>query len=260
MYSMFMITFREGLEAFLIVAISAAFLRQTGRGQLLLAVRSGVVAAVLLSAVLGGVLMRSGGMTPLWEGMLAFVASILVVTCTVHMLRHGKNMKREITARLERASSDVGFGASVAIFMFVLLMVGREGVETATMIASLATQNNMQPMLAGGALGVVGAALLALAWMRYGRKVNLSRFFQVSAIFMVLFSVQLVIYAVYEFTEVNALPFLDNPYWHAATEPYGPDGEIGHWLSYGLVLVPVVFLMMTWLRDRRFDLANSLRT
>jgi high-affinity iron transporter len=94
---------------------------------------------------------------------------------------------------------------------------------------------------------------MSLAWTRLGRRVNLSRFFQVTAIFMVLFSVQLLVYAFHEFTEAGALPGLDNAYWHLASEPYGPDGpdgQYGHWLSYRLILVPAMFLASSWLRDR----------
>jgi high-affinity iron transporter len=80
--------------------------------------------------------------------------------------------------------------------------------------------------------------------------VNLSRFFQVTAAFMVLFSVQLVIYAFHEFSEAALLPGLDNAWWHLASEPYGPEGAYGHWLTYGLVLIPAAFLVAGWFGDR----------
>lgn len=251
MYATLMITFREGIEAFLIVAISAAWLRQTGRAELLRPLRGGVAAAVALSAVLGVVLARIGALSPAVEGWLAAAAAFLVISCTVHMLRHGRQMKREIGARLDAASRDAGFGAAMAVFLFALLMVGREGIETATMLASLAAQGDMRDMFWGGAIGVLCAATMALAWTRYGRRVNLSRFFQVTALFMVLFSVQLAIYAFHEFTEAGVVPGLDNAYWHVASEPYGPEGRYGHWLSYALLLIPAAFLFVTWLRDRR---------
>jgi high-affinity iron transporter len=129
-------------------------------------------------------------------------------------------------------------------------MVGREGVETATMIASLASQSDMRTLLVGGVLGTLCAAPMSLAWTRLGRRVNLSRLFQVTAIFMVLFSVQLLVYAFHEFTEAGALPGLDNAYWQLESERYGPDGQYGHWLSYGLILVPAMFLASSCLRDR----------
>jgi len=250
MFPTFMITFREGLEAFLIVAISATFLIQTGRQPLLQAVRWGVIVAVLISVALGTVLAHFGGMKPIWEGYLALLASGLIISCTVHMLRHGKRMKKEITGHLQRVSDDTTFAAAVAVFVFILLMIGREGIETATMLAALIAEGDTAHMVAGGLLGVLCAATMAWAWLRYGHSVNLSRFFQVTALFMVLFSIQLVIYAFHEFSEAQALPFLDNNYWHNVSEPYGPEGRYGQWLSYSLALVPGIYLLCAWLKDR----------
>lgn len=250
MYATLMIAFREGLESFLIVAISAAWLRQTGRTALIAPLRAGVGTAVALSAALGIALARLGALSPTTEGWLASVAAVLVIGCTVHMLRHGRQMKGEIGRRLDTLSGRTGFGAAAAVFLFALLMVGREGVETATMLASLAAQGDTREMVLGGAIGLASAALMALAWVRYGHKVDLSRFFQVTAIFMVLFSLQLAIYAFHEFSEGGALPGLDNAWWHIATEPYGPEGRYGQWLGYGLLLVPAAFLAATWLVRR----------
>ena len=60
--------------------------------------------------------------------------------------------------------------------------------------------------------------------------------------FLLVFSLQLVIYTFHELTEAGALPFVDNEYWHIATEPYGPEGVYGQWLTYLMVLVPVAWL------------------
>lgn len=250
MFPTFMITFREGLEAFLIVSISATYLIQTGRQPLLRAVHWGVIVAVLMSAALGTVLAHIGGMTPIWEGYLALLASVLIISCTTHMLRHGKRMKKEITNHLQRVSDDTTLAAAFAVFIFILLMVGREGIETATMLAALITEGDAALMVAGGLLGVLCAATMAWAWLRYGHCVNLSRFFKVTALFMVLFSMQLVIYAFHEFSEAQALPFLDNNYWHNISEPYGPEGRYGQWLSYSLALVPGIYLAFAWFKDR----------
>ena len=49
MLQAFVITLREGLEAFLIVAISLAYLRKSGRRELVPAVRWGIALSVLIS-------------------------------------------------------------------------------------------------------------------------------------------------------------------------------------------------------------------
>jgi high-affinity iron transporter len=105
-------------------------------------------------------------------------------------------------------------------------------------------------MAAGAVLGVAGAAALAWAWVRYGRRVNRPRLLQLTGIFLALFVVQLAIYSFHEFNEAGVLP-LSNEYWHLATEPYGPEGVHGQWLTYSMVLVPGAWLVHTLLRDRR---------
>ncbi|MFP5407381.1 MAG: FTR1 family protein, partial [Gammaproteobacteria bacterium] len=250
MFSMMMVTFREGLEALLIAAITLTYLRASGRASLVRAAHWGLAVAGALCVVLGVVLARVGGMSPLSEGLLALVAAVCVISCTVHMLRHGKRMAAEIRNRIDTASRHEGAGPALAVFLFVVLMVGREGVEAATMMASLATAGDMTHLLVGAVIGIALAILIAAAWSRYGRRVDLSLFFRVTAAFMVLFSIQLVIYAFHELTEAGALPGLDNQYWHVLTEPYGPEGEYGAWLSYSLVLIPLGFLVHGWLRNR----------
>jgi high-affinity iron transporter len=136
-------------------------------------------------------------------------------------------------------------------------MIGREGLEAATMIASLAQTTDGVPLAIGGILGITLAGLVAWAWSKYGHRVNLGLFFQVTAVFMVIFSIQLVIYAFHEYTEtpeLNNLGIIDVPYWHAATEDWGPQGRIGAWISYSLLLVPLAFLGFSLLKNK-----NSLK-
>jgi high-affinity iron transporter len=129
--------------------------------------------------------------------------------------------------------------------MLVLLMVTREGMEMAFITATLARQAESSALLWGAIVGIGLAGTLAWAWSRYGHRVNLGLFFQVTSIFLVLFAVQLCIYAFHEATEANVLP-IDNQYWHIATEPYGPEGSYGAVLTYALVLLPGVWLAWSW--------------
>ncbi|MBW8868633.1 MAG: FTR1 family protein [Acidobacteria bacterium] len=95
MLQAFVITLREGLEAFLIVAISLAYLKKTGRRALLPAVHWGIAAAVALSVGAGLLLARARNQA-LWEGVLGVAAAFLVASLTVHMWRAGRYMKKDI--------------------------------------------------------------------------------------------------------------------------------------------------------------------
>lgn len=251
MFQTFVITLREGIEAFLIIAIVLAYLSKTGRVHLARAVYWGTGAAVLASAG-AGFLFAQADNKPLWEGALALTATVLVSTLVAYMWRKAPMMRSQINARLETEASKTGPAAALGVFAFTLLMITREGMETALLLGNVLFSTDARHMAAGALLGVTGAAVLAWGWARYGRRVNLPRLLQVTAIFLALFVVQLAIYSFHEFTEAGVLP-LNNEYWHLATEPYGPEGVYGQWLTYSMVLVPGTWLLYSLLRDRRSE-------
>ena len=108
----------------------------------------------------------------------------------------------------------------------------------------------------GALAGLALAALLAWAWSRYGHRVDLALFFRVTSVFLLLFAVQLIVYAFHEATEGNLLP-LDNAYWHIATEPYGPEGEYGALLTYALVLIPAGWLAISALKVHALKIRSA---
>src|SRR3990172_12772560 len=122
MMTAFVITLLEGLEAFLIVAISLAYLKKTGRAALLPAVHWGIGVSVLLS-VGAGILLAQANNQALWEGVLALTAAVLVASLTMHMWRAGKRLKKAIETRLEASSAKVGRAAFLGVFAFTLLMI-----------------------------------------------------------------------------------------------------------------------------------------
>jgi high-affinity iron transporter len=242
MIQAFVITLREGLEAFLIVAISLAYLRKTGRQSLVPAVNWGIGISILLS-IAAGVLLSRANNQALWEGVLALTAAVLVASLTTHMWRAGKRMKKEIEGRLEASSLKVGRGAFFGVFAFTLLMITREGMETALLMTQLIFTVKSTQVIAGAAAGTVAAAFIAWLWSRYGYRVNLSRFFQVTAVFLLVFVVQLLIYSFHELTEANIFP--NSQPLHDATEAYGPEGIYGQYLSYCLVVLPLAWLAIS---------------
>jgi len=247
MLQMFVVTLREGIEAFLIVAIALAYLRKTGRAALAPAVFWGTGTAVLLSTILG-VELAQFAVQPFWEGVLALIAVVLVTSMVIYMLRTAKHLRAEIGTQLEAAAQKAGMAAWLGVFGFTVLMITREGMETAFLINAVALQTGSHQLLAGAVIGTALAGLLAWAWSRYGQRVNLALFFQVTSIFLLLFCLQLVFYSFHEFTEANALP-IDNEYWHEATEAYA-EGAYAQIFSLALVLLPAAWLAAAAIRNR----------
>ena len=245
-----LICFREGLEAFLVIAIASLYLRKAHNEALLSAVRWGLGVAVLGCAVLGVVLSQIGALSSTWAGVMALVAAVAVTWCVVHMSQAGKSMGRQIEHRLDDVSALRGAKAWWSIFAFTVFMVSREGVETATMIASLAANADATDMTLGAVVGVCLAAAVSLMWVKFGHQVNLGRFFRVTSWFMMVFALQLLVYALHEFTEADVVPGLDNAVWHAMTEDIA-EGWIAQILSIALVVIPTAWLIGAHLADQR---------
>ena len=239
MLQAFIITLREGLEAFLIVAISLAYLRKSERRELALAVHAGIAAAVILSA-LGGYLLYNASNQEWLDGPLAIAAAVSVTWMVVHMWRAGRRMKGDIEGRLRASSGRVGAAAFIGVFLFTVLMVAREGIETALLLLQLRQTLNL---VTGALLGSVGAAFVAWLWSRFGHRVNLGLFFQVTAIFLFVFVAQLFIQGIHEMSEQNLLGTVSQVV-HQQTEAWGPDSPFGHVLTYMLVVLPAGWLIV----------------
>jgi high-affinity iron transporter len=234
----FVITSREGIEAFLIVAISLSYLRKVGRSELTRAVHWGIATAVALSAA-GGYFLYHAANQEMLDGPLAIVAAISVAAMTAHMWRASRRMKSDMEGRLRTSTHRAGAAAFAGVFLFTVLMISREGMETALLLMQLRETINL---LIGAAAGVAGAASVAWLWSRYGHRVNLSLFFQVTALFLFVFVVQLFISGIHEMSEQNFLPY--SQLIHTSTEAWGPDSLFGHALTYMLVMLPAVWLII----------------
>jgi high-affinity iron transporter len=249
MVQAFFITLREGLEAFLIIAISLAYLRKSRRSELIPAVHWGIATSIVLSVAAAWLFYQARNQA-LWEGVLALAAAVSVASLTVHMWRHAKRIKRDIEGHLQTSTMKSGTAAFAGVFLFTLLMITREGMETALLLGTLVFQMKApMEMIIGAVGGMVLAGFVASLWSRYGHRVNLGLFFQVTAVFLMVFVVQLLIYGFHELTEANIFPYSEP--LHIATEPYGPDGMYGKYLTYLLVLMPMGWLVYATLFGNR---------
>jgi high-affinity iron transporter len=245
----FTIALREGIEMFLIVALILSYLARTGRRALSRAVYAGT-AVSLATCYVAFLFFRRAENRSLWEGVLALAAAVLVASLLVYMKRVSAHLKADIENRVEaRARSASARQAFWGIFAFTLLMITREGMETALMISTALFQIRSAAVSSGLALGLAAAVLIGLAWTRLGRGVDLKALLNILAVFLSIFVVQLLLYGVHELSEARVLPASQTI--HDATEILGPDGRIGHLLAYSLAVVPTVWLFALWWKRRR---------
>src|SRR4051812_32143828 len=179
MGQMLLVTLREGIEMFLIVAIAASYLSKTGRSSLLSAVWAGAAVALAASVVLGTWLAEVA-VLPKWEALLALIAAALVISMVVYMMKAARTLRRDIGEKLAAVATRPGRGAWLGVFLSVVLMITREGMETAFMTASLFRQTDTAHFVIGAFAGLALAAALAGAWLRFGQRIDLASFFKVT--------------------------------------------------------------------------------
>jgi high-affinity iron transporter len=272
MLQSFIILLREGFESFLLVAVIFSYLRKSGQRQLAPAVYWAIIVALAVSGGLGYLLfqMQTGhsdwieqhlgqtvarflGNEALREAILGVIAIVMVASLVVYMWRTGPKLKEKMEERLGEVSiRRSGWTAYLGVFVFTVLTISREGMETALMLLQVRS-----PRLIWGALLGLGAAMaMAWAWGQFGHLINVKRFFQVTGIFLLLFMTQVAIFTFHEFAEAGVLP--NSEALHAATEKFSPEGLYGQWFSVVMVAACALWLLGAWLVDRiRRPAANA---
>lgn len=244
-----LITFREGLEAFLIVAITLAYLTKTNRLALIPAVYAGVGVAILLSSYIGYRIGDEAEENPAVEGIMSLVAGFLVASMTLYVMKTATSLRSAISNQLERHAVKPTLGALIGIFGFTVLMIAREGIETAVMLGAISAGSDASSLLIGAISGLVLAASAGVIWVKQSHKINLRLFLQATGVFLILFSIRLFVYGIHEVSEMDMIPYVDNGPIHIATEPFGHDGLPAQILSYGLLAVPCLWLAFTFIKD-----------
>ncbi len=268
MLQSFIIILREGFESFLLVAVILSYLRKSRQRHLAPAVYWAIGVALATSGGLGYLLfkMQTGsqdaiehylgprlGPSLTWflaneslrEAVLGVVAIVLVLSLVAYMWRTGPRLKEKMEEKLGEVSGHrSGWTAFAGVFLFTVLTISREGMETALLLLQVRSPR----LIWGALLGLAAAASLAWAWAQFGHLINVKRFFQVTGIFLLLFMAQVAIYTFHEFAEAGLLP--NSEALHTATEKFSPDGLYGKWFSLVMVGVCAAWLVGAWLVDR----------
>jgi high-affinity iron transporter len=216
MLANFLIGLREGLEAALIVSILVAYLVKSGRSPLLPRIWLGVAIAVVVSLAFGAILtFGPRGLTfeaqELIGGMLSIIAVGFVTWMIFWMAKAARSMSGQLRSQVDRASD----ARPWSLVVVAMLAVGREGLETAlflwaaTQAAGRGGGTGAGPLL-GATLGLLLAMGLGYGIYRGALKINLTRFFTWTGVFLILVAAGVLAYGVHDLQEAGVLPGLNN--------------------------------------------------
>lgn len=203
MLQAFIITLREGVEAALIIGIALAYLNKIQRPDLRRAVFTGLGAAFVASIGVAIALSRLQLNEDIFEGWVMLLAAFFVITMIVFMMRTGKKMKGEIESKL---SALVGRGSQIGVFLFVFLMILREGAETVLFLAGVRLNSTALLTFIGTLLGIFAAVLFGVMFVKGSVRINLQKFFRVTTVILFLVAGQLIVSGLHELSENGVLP------------------------------------------------------
>jgi high-affinity iron transporter len=261
----FLIGLREGLEAGLIVGILVAYLDKLHRRDVLPRLWIGIGAAVAISLATGAILTWGPyGLSfqgqEILGGSLSILAVILVTWMIFWMGKHARGLKHELQTKMDAAIAGAGLGIVITGFV----SVGREGVETALFI--WATVNSTGNAVAGTTAAIVGILVAAgISYLIYRGfvRINLSRFFTWTGLFLVLVAAGVLLYGIGDLQEAGIIPGWGQPAFSLASlvppsswygvllggifnfTPEPTWAQFIGWLAY-LVIVTLLFLRQVW--------------
>ncbi|SOC82813.1 high-affinity iron transporter [Ensifer adhaerens] len=189
MLAPFLIMFREGVEAALIVGIIASYLKQTGRGVWMPVVWIGILLAIALSLFVGAGLQIVSAEFPqkmqeLFEAVIGLVAVVVLTSMVFWMRKAARSIKAELHHSIDEAlaSHSGGFGLAAMAFLAVV----REGLESVFFLLATFQQSGSALAPLGALLGVLLAVLVGYGIYRGGLKLNLRRFFRWTGVFILI--------------------------------------------------------------------------
>jgi len=219
MLATLVIFLREGVEASMIIAILLAYLNRIGRRDHFRDVFIGVGAALILAGGGGAaayltIRTYAGSRAQtIFETVTYLVAAAVLTYMTFWMRNHARSLSTELRAR---ANAALDGKARWGLGLLAFQAVGREGIETVVFTLAIIFSTSTAGALGGAVLGLACALAIAFVIYRLGHKLNLSRFFTVIGVLLMVFAAGLLVDAVENLQQLGWLPVLNVPMWHSA--------------------------------------------
>jgi uncharacterized membrane protein len=167
----------------------------------------------------------------------------------VWMNRHARGVKGEIESGLQQRAA--GTASRWGIFLFVFLMIFREGVELVLMLAALRFDTDGLMQSVGTGLGLALAILFGVSFVRGTIRVNLGSFFRMTTVILMVVVLQLAITGLHELSEGLIIP--------ASSREMALIGPIVRNDTFFFVMIlalAATMMLMEWRRRRAPEAAN----
>jgi high-affinity iron transporter len=219
MFGSALIIFRETLEAALVIGIIAAATRGVSRRSLwlIIGVACGVIGSFIVAALAETISsFAEGSGQELFNAAVLAIAVCMLAWHNIWMSTHGAELARDA----KRIGSEVKEGQRElsAIAILVGLTVLREGAESVLFLHGMATgsENSLVSMLSGGALGLLGGALVGTFMFVGLMRIPLRWFFSVTGTLLLLLAAGLSSQMAKMLIQADWIPALVSPLWDSS--------------------------------------------
>ncbi len=210
----FIITFRESLEAALIIGIIFSYLKNSNKEQmnryiyigLFLGILGSIIVAILFHQLVGDF---SGIAEQIFEGTTMILGAVMIVYLIVWM---SKDTTKAIKEELQGI---VKTGTKNGLLFLVFISILREGVETTIFLNALVAGQSSISLITG--LSGLVAGVLAGYFVYLGLKgINLKYLFSISSALLILFATGLFARGAHELQEANIIPTITENIWNSS--------------------------------------------
>jgi high-affinity iron transporter len=208
--TVFLVTLRESLEAFLILSILTGLVVKLGHRDARRPILWGAALALAASILIGVVVYHTvydlysrAQIGEYVEGAASVLAVGILTYMVIWMYRHTLGLVDDLRKRTHAA---LDAGRPGVLFALAFVAVLREGIETVLIVAGQAPTTSALDVSAAVLLGIAASGILA--WLLFAGiiRLNLQRFFAASGILLIFFAAGLLSTAIHEFAEVGLLP------------------------------------------------------
>ncbi len=216
LFSVFLVVFREALEAGLILGIILTVLARLNAARYYSHIAASVALALAASLGAGSWL---AGMAEsdkeitgkIIEGVISIVACGVLTYMFFWMEKQGRYLKSSIETKVESAVTARDYWALMALPFFAVF---REGAETVLFLKAVSFQSGGRISLEGALAGLAAAALVTALIFAGGRKVPLKALFRYTGILIVFIAAGLLAYGVHELNEAGWIPPVIDPVYN----------------------------------------------
>jgi len=193
-----------------------AYLVSTGNRDRSKHVWIGTALAVFVSLIVGAAIYFSAGQLEgrseeIFEGIATLTAAGVLTWMIFWMRKQAINIRKHLHAQIQSA---LGSGSAFGLFGLAFIAVVREGIETVLFLfAAVRVSESALLSAVGGIIGLAIAIGVGYGIYRGTSKLNLSTFFKVTGLLLILFAAGLLAHGIHELQEAGIIPIVIEHVW-----------------------------------------------